>query len=136
MPHTSKKAMDLFLRDLAVAMETGLRDYQNRNHRPDAKDSVSSYLSGLKCAQSLAHDAMARMRNDSGIPDDFHEFLGLVEREVKARILQSEPKEPEELKQLKSPGDQAIFEEAMMMFHECALRGGEMPEPRMGNGKT
>jgi hypothetical protein len=134
----SKKAMDLFLRDLDVAIETGLRDYRTNQFAPDAAPSAKAHMGGLELARHLASDAIER--TEIRVPADPMRFLSLVDREATARAL-AKLKRDEYVKretrsdgdrfvEPKRPNDQQLFEEMIAMFHECALTGS-FPEPRL-----
>jgi hypothetical protein len=136
---TSKKAMDLFLRDLEVAIETGLRDYRTgQGFHPDNVQSATGHLAGLERARDLAFEAIAR--TEIRVPADPMRFLALVDREATARALAKLKREEyvkretrpdgERFVEPKRPDDHQLFEEMIAMFHECALTGS-FPEPRL-----
>jgi len=135
---TSKKAMDLFLRDLEVAIETELRDYRTQQYAEGNGPAVKSYLAGLECARNLAD--MAIERTETHVPTNFMRFLEVLDREATARAL-AKLKRDEYIKretrptgktfvEPSRPNDQQIFEQITEMFYECALTGA-FPEPRL-----
>jgi hypothetical protein len=135
----SRKAMELFLRDLEVEQEIALRNYRNGCHHPDAAGEVKASMATLKIAKEMAVSAIRR--TETHVPEDRMEFMAVVEQEARARALEAlqhremserldERQDNKPIVRPKSPSDLEIFEEVISMFHECALNGS-FPEPRL-----
>ena len=137
---TSKKAMDLFLRDLDVAIEVHTREYRTKQTHPDpaATQETKWYLAGLESARSMAREATSR--TETNVPTDRMRFLTWVDLESTARALgklkrdeyvkRETRSDKDQFVEPKRPNDHQLFEEIISMFHECALTG-LFPEPRL-----